>query len=42
MALLVFKSRPGPDEGNFESYVHLNIVVPDLGTSLYVKVLKSQ
>ena len=29
-ALLEFKSRPGLDEGIFESYVHLNIVVPDL------------
>ena len=28
MALLEFKSRPGLDEGIFESYVHLNIVVP--------------
>ena len=31
MALLEFKSRPGLDEGIFESYVHLNIVVPDTG-----------
>ena len=31
VALLEFKSRPGFDEGIFESYVHLNIVVPDLG-----------
>ena len=30
MALLEFKSRPGLDEGIFESYVHLNIVVLDL------------
>ena len=30
MALLEFKSWPGLDEGIFESYVHLNIVVPDL------------
>ena len=28
-ALLVFKSRPGLDEGIFESYVHLNIAVPE-------------
>ena len=28
VALLEFKSRPGFDEGIFESYVHLNIVVP--------------
>ena len=26
----MFKSRPGFDEGIFESYVHLNIVVPEL------------
>ena len=31
VALLELKSRPGLDEGIFESYVHLNIVVP--GTS---------
>ena len=30
MALLEFKSWPGLDEGIFESYVHLNIVVPGL------------
>ena len=30
-ALLEFKSRPGLDEGIFESYVHLNIVVPGVG-----------
>ena len=30
MALLEFKSWPGLDEGIFESYVHLNIVVPVL------------
>ena len=29
MALLEFKSWPGLDEGIFESYVHLNIVVPE-------------
>jgi hypothetical protein len=29
VALLEFKSRPGLDEGIFESYIHLNIVVPD-------------
>ena len=28
VALLEFKSWPGLDEGIFESYVHLNIVVP--------------
>ena len=28
VALLEFISRPGFDEGIFESYVHLNIVVP--------------
>ena len=30
VALLEFKSWPGLDEGIFESYVHLNIVVPAL------------
>ena len=29
-ALLEFKSRPKFDEGIFESYVHLNLVVLDL------------
>ena len=32
VALLEFKSRPSLDEGIFESYVHLNIVVPVLGS----------
>ena len=27
VALLEFKSRPKFDEGSFESYVHLNLVV---------------
>ena len=30
VALLEFKTRPKFDEGIFESYVHLNIVVPAL------------
>ena len=37
LALLEFKSRPGLDEGIFESYVHLNIVVPDLEKLQYGK-----
>ena len=28
VALLQFKSRPKFDEGIFDSYVHLNLVVP--------------
>ena len=35
VALLEFKSRPGLDEGVFESYVHLNIVVPAL-SDIYI------
>ena len=30
LPVLEFKSRPGFDEGIFESYVHLNTVVPAL------------
>ena len=38
MALLEFKSRPSLDDGIFESYVHLNIVVP--GLAQWLKALK--
>ena len=33
VALLEFKSWPGFDEGIFQSYAHLNIVVPALGNT---------
>ena len=38
VALLKFKSQPKFDEGIFESYVHLNIVVLALGESEKFKI----